>query len=93
MYFKIQLFPSLKFCSIHHGWGGTALSSKTEQCCAPQVPRDGFGQAIVVCNPVLLGSEGLQRQPGRESSWELLDLGPRAQRDSSLDRDLQFAVL
>lgn len=47
MYFKIQLFLILKFCITCHGWGGTASSSKTEQCCAPQAPKDGFGQEIV----------------------------------------------
>lgn len=42
---------------------------------------------------VLLGSEGLQRQAGKESSWELLDLGARAERDSSLDIcNLQFCT-
>lgn len=90
--FQNPALLSLKFCRTHCEWGGTALSSKTEQCCVPRALRDGFGNSKVRINQVLLGSEGLQRQAGRES-WELLDLGAGAQRDSILERGLQFAVL
>lgn len=95
MYLKIQLLLSLKFCSIHHGWGGTASSSKTEQCCAPQAPRDGLGQAIVkfASTKCCLAQRGCKGSQAEKAPGELLDLGARAQRDSSLDRGLQFAVL
>lgn len=36
VYFKIQRFLTLKFCSTHHGWGGTASSSQT--VCMHPVP-------------------------------------------------------
>lgn len=97
MYFKIQRFLTLKFCSTHHGWGGTASSSQT--VCVHLVPwasrertRSGDSKASCV-NPVLPGSGGLQMQPGRKKLLGgLLDPGTEAQRASSPDRGLWFTA-
>lgn len=82
MYFKIQLFLSLKFFSIHHGWDGTASSSKTEQCCAPQAARDAFGQAVVkfASTKCCLAQRACKGSQAEKAPRKLLDLGARAQR-------------
>lgn len=65
---------------------GQPQAAKLSSAVLLRLPETDLARQCKVCiSQVLLGSEGFKRQPGRESSQELLDLGARAQRDSSLE--------